>query len=345
MRPPLTNGERESLFPYATKEQLDFIMNNIKQRFRSKFFNKMAEKKVTLVRSQDITLEDIEIDAKYWVLENYIDYGKGNYLGRCACNRKLRRVFTVKHEVTGKRINYGEDHFMQFLGIDKKILYDIIKDFSIINFELDELLIKIKEKQYGYDILERDFHGMELPEDIQAHINANVPLLDRQIDRLSRKLRELQRETKKKEAEALTKMLEEENKRIIEQMEREKRKLESIVERVRQNLPPKPAKEMIAYQLILNGISSTVEVCHILIDYFNQDGTLSAGIHKRPRILPSILQYLLSQAEKGKLILVEKLGVEDCIFKPNDFSIQFELEELDDEDYKDQGEEQLSLFL
>ncbi|MFC5541411.1 MAG: hypothetical protein C0P75_007065 [Bacilli bacterium] len=343
MKPPLTKEERESLYPYATQEQLDFLMKHVKQGFRTKFFNLMAEKKVTLVRSQDISLEEIEKDASHWILDHYIDHGKGNYLGRCACNRKLRRIFTVKHEITGKTIDYGEEHFMQFLSIDKDILRDLIKDFSLINLEMDELLIKIKENRYGYELLETTFHGMDLPEDIQAHIHANVPLLDRQIERLYRKLRKMEKEMRKAQEEALMKAFIEEKNHMLEQLEQERKKLEEIVERVRRSLPPNATKEMIAYQLVLNGIHSTVEICHILIDYFGQDGTLSAGIHKRPRILPSILQYFLEQTEKGHLILVEKLGVTDCIFKPNDdlFNIELEMEENDE---ANQEEEQLSLF-
>lgn len=343
MKPPLTKEERESLFPYATKEQLDFLLNHVKQGFKTKFLNIMADKKVTLVRSQDVTLVEIEKDASSWILEDYIDYGKGNYLGRCACNRKLRRVFTVKHVVTGRRIDYGEDHLMQFLGIDDNILRDIVKDASIIHLELDELLIKIKENQYGYEILE-DLDGMEIPEDIQAHINANVPLLDRQINRLYRKLREIERNVRKQQEESLMKALLEEKNRMLQQIEREHRRLEAIVEKVRQNLPPNPTKEMIALQLVFNGFSSTLEICHILIDYFGQDGSLSAGVHKRPRIFPSILQHFLEQTEKGNLILMEKIGVEDCIFIPNeDVNIRLEMEDTIEEN--NEGEEQLTLFL
>jgi len=342
MKPPLTKEERESLYPYATKEQLDFLMNQVKRGFRTKFFNLMAEKKVTLVRSQDITLEEIEKDANSWMLENYIDYGKGNYLGRCACNRKLRRVFTVKHEITGKTIDYGEEHFMQFLGIDKTLLRDLIKDFSIIDLELDELLIKIKENRYGYELVETKFQGIELPEDIEAHIHANVPLLDRQIERLNRKLLQMEREWKKAKDAVSLKVFNEEN-QLLEQMKAAKRKVETIVEEVRRTLPPNATKEMIAHQLIFHGITSTVEICHILIDYFGQDGTLSAGVHKRPRILPSVLQYLLEQAEKGNTLLVEKIGVIDCIFKPNDDSLHIELES-DEKDESNQKEEQLTLF-
>ncbi len=306
MKPPLTKEERESLFPYATKEQLDFLLNHVKQGFKTKFLNIMADIKVTLVRSQDVTLVEIEKDASSWILEDYIDYGKGNYLGRCACNRKLRRVFTVKHV-------------------------------------LDELLIKIKENQYGYEILE-DLDGMEIPEDIQAHINANVPLLDRQINRLYRKLREIERNVRKQQEESLMKALLEEKNRMLQQIEREHRRLEAIVEKVRQNLPPNPTKEMIALQLVFNGFSSTLEICHILIDYFGQDGSLSAGVHKRPRIFPSILQHFLEQTEKGNLILMEKIGVEDCIFIPNEYvNIRLEMEDTIEEN--NEGEEQLTLFL
>lgn len=344
MKPPLTKAERDSLMQYASKEQLDFIINKVKRGRRTKFLNMMADKKVTLVRSQDISLEEVEQDASGWMLENYVDYGKGMYLGKCACNRPLRRVFTVKHETTGKTIDYGENHLIQFLGIDKTILRDLIQNLTVIDLELDELLIKIKEKEYGYELLENDFHGMEIPEDIQAHIDANVPLLDRQIDRLYRKLRKIEREIKQAEQEAYLKALEEERQQMLEQIEREQKKLQEVVEKVKKNLPPKASYETIAYHFVLNGYSSVVEICHILIDFFGASSTLSAGIYKRPRILPSILKSLLDHVEKGDLILVEKIGVEDCLFKPNIHHIKIELESEEDDEENNHGEEQLSLF-
>lgn len=345
MKPPLTKEQRESLQQYATKEQLDFLMHHVKRGQRTKFLNMMAEKKVTLVRSQDISLEDIEQDASGWYLDEYIDYGKGNRLGKCACNLPLRRVFTVKHETTGKRIDYGENHLIQFLGIDHHILRDLVRHLTVIDLEFDELLIKIKDNKYGYDLLESDFHGMKIPDDIQAHVDANVPLLDRQIDRLYRKLRQLEREFKQAEQEERLKALKEEQQRILEQMEREQKKLEQVVMNVRNQLPPNATKEVIAYQLVLEGISSVVEICHILIEYFGADSTLSVGVHKRPRILPTILQTLLEQVEKGNLIIIEKIGVEDCLFRPNHHDVVIDLED-DEEEVKpnNEGEEQLSLF-
>lgn len=346
MKPPLTKEERESLKQYATKEQLDFLLNQVKRGQRTKFLNMMADKKVTLVRSQDITLEDIEQDASDWYLDEYIDYGKGNLLGKCACNKPLRRVFTVKHEKTGKRIDYGENHLIQFLGIDNQILRDLVRNLTMIDLEFDELLIKIKENDYGYQLLEEDFQGLDIPKDIQAHIDANVPLLDRQIDRLYRKLRQLEREYKRAEQEARLREWEEEKQRMLEQMEREQKKIKELVKIVQNQLPPNASKEDIAYQLVLNGISSVVEVCHILIEHFGADSTLSVGVHQRPRILPSILHSLLEQVEKGNLIIVEKIDVEDCLFRPNhhDVVIELEVDEVEDK-RNNEGEEQLSLFL
>ncbi|NLY79963.1 MAG: hypothetical protein GX072_08780 [Lysinibacillus sp.] len=343
MKPPLTKEEREFLKQYATNEQLDFLTNYVKRGRRTKFLNMMADKKVTLVRSQDITLEDIEQDASGWFLEGYIDYGKGNRLGKCACNLPLRRVFTVKHEVTGKTIDYGENHLIQFLGIDNQILKDLIRNLTVIDLELDELLIKIKENRYGYELLERDFHGMDIPDDIQAHIDANVPLLDRQIDRLYRKLRQLEREFKQAEQEARLKTIEEEQQRVLEQLEREQRKMEKLVEQVRQQLSQDASKETIAYYLVLNGISSIVEICHILIEHFGADKTLSVGVLKRPRILPSILKFLLDQVDRGNLMIVEKIGVEDCLFQRNE-EIVIELEHEEEFKQNNGDEEQLSLF-
>lgn len=337
LKPPLTKEERESLMHFATKEQLDFLLYNVRWGHRTKFLNMMADKKVTLVRSQDITLEEIEQDAAGWILDEYIDYGKGNYLGKCACNRKLRRVFIVKHEETGKTIHYGENHFLEFLGIDKNVLKDLVTHFTMIDLEFDELLIKIKEGQYGYDVIEEDFHGMDLPEDIKSHMNANVPLLDRQIERLYRELRIIEREMRlRKQKEML-----EQHQHMMEQIQKEKIKIEETVNRVHESLPPKGAYDDIAYQLVQNGISSTVEICEILIDYFGADATLSLGVHQRPRILPSILYSLLQQVEQGNLILVEKIGMEDCLFKINDHHLDIELEmDVDIEAEKDAEKEE-----
>jgi hypothetical protein len=315
--PPLSNKERDNLLKFATQEQVSFMMSNVKQSRKSIFLNVIAEQKVTIVRSTDISLGDVERDINQWHLEQYTDYGEGNLLGKCACGRRLRRVFTLKHDVTGKVIDYGEEHFKQFLGIDSKILRELVNGFNVIDLEFDELLIKISENNYCYDLLEVHFKGMEIPTDIQQHINANVPLLDTQIARLYIKLREMERELRNVNDEAYRLALLEERRNMEKQIQAERERLNNVISSVKKSLPYNASKEEIAYQLVLHEFNSTLEICHILIDFFGIDGLLSAGTHQRPRIYYDILFSFKKHEAEGNLIMTKKIEYQDCLFKMN----------------------------
>ena len=101
--------EREQILSVLTAEQRDFLENEVKRGRKTVFENFMRDEKITAIKLADeIKLEDDEMNVVDWRISDYVDFGLGNREGRCACNRRLRYMFTVEHQKTGKRIQYGK---------------------------------------------------------------------------------------------------------------------------------------------------------------------------------------------------------------------------------------------
>lgn len=114
----LSADEREQRLSVLTAEQRDFLENKMKRGRRTIFENVMREEKIAALKSIDITLQEGEVNVVDWLITDYEVFGPDNLGGRCACGRRLRYMFTVEHQITRKKIQYGVDHLSAFLNIE-----------------------------------------------------------------------------------------------------------------------------------------------------------------------------------------------------------------------------------
>lgn len=317
----LSQKEREGLLSLASKEQRDFLLNKVKRGRRTSFGNIMLNEKINAIKSVDLKLNEDEKDVVDWNIIDFIDYGKGNRFGKCACGISLRFMFTVQHIKTGKTIPYGKDHLSEFLNIDVKDVRGLIKELNGFDYELDELLQKIESNDYGYEIYDKVSEKFDVSKDIKQHIEANIPLLERQINRLYGYTKKLSDDEWKTERKVL---LETEQQRQLLQKEQQEFALRERKERDKEILEASKAQlrfsatfAEIAYSLMLNGVNSALEISHIMINHFGADKRISVGSMKRPYIYIDVLVALSNEVENGNLFLDEESDMNDCIFMIN----------------------------
>ncbi len=114
----LSADEKEQQLSVLTAEQRDFLEIEMKRGRRTVFENVKRDEKITALKSIDITLQVDEMNVVDWLISDYDDFGPGNLDGRCACGRRLRYMFTVEHQITRTKIQYGKDHLSAFLNIE-----------------------------------------------------------------------------------------------------------------------------------------------------------------------------------------------------------------------------------
>lgn len=356
----LSADEREQILSVLAVEQRDFLEHELKRGRRTVFENFMRDEKITAIKLADeIKLEEDEMNVVDWRIADYVDFGPGNLHGRCACNHRLRYMFTVEHQITGKKIQYGKVHLSTFLNIEVKDIDGFINELDDIDHELDELLRKVSDNQYFHEYYDRLPDKTVVSKDITKHIEANVPLLDKQINRLKKQfekhmealeeeqkkiLREMALEKlqeKRKQMEALLSdkkknldvlgakraaLLESESIRKQQESNREEsleqkriEKNAAIVEMTKAQLGYNATLEDIVYALVLNGQHSAVAISFNLIEDFGFDKRMSLSTMNRPRIYVAVLNALMEQVKVGNLIKDESSSIKDCIFYVNPY--------------------------
>jgi hypothetical protein len=179
----LEKDEREALLSLLTEQQSFFIREHVKRSKKTVFANEMARDK-GIILPEDVSIEHLELLLDEWILEDYIDNGFVNPDTPCECGRPLRFQYIVKHKSTNEVRRFGITHFEEHTGIPAEIVNAIKKGFTSIDYEMDELLTKVREDWQLQNIgifIPSDF---PYPTDIQSHLDHKVPLLDRQIKRL-----------------------------------------------------------------------------------------------------------------------------------------------------------------
>ncbi|WP_447402887.1 hypothetical protein ACE1MS_09685 [Lysinibacillus sp. fkY74-1] len=352
----LSADEREKRLSLLTGEQRNYLENEMKRSRKTVFERLMRDEKITALKSVDITLEDNERNVIDWMITDYDDFGPGNYIGRCACNRRLRYMFTVEHQKTHKKLQYGKDHLSIFLNIEVKDVNGIIKELDDIDYELDVLLWKTKNNEYYHEYYERIPDKTVVSESIKKHIELNLPFLDPQINRLNKyfekqmealeeEKRRIQREVeleKRKEESSRIEELLEEKKKIDANLEAGKKSKQETefkrqqqenerIEKLSQEQRVRDAKSVkaqlgyhasfdeVAYSLVLNGLHSAVAISRIMANDFGFDKCLSVGTIQRPFIYFDVLLALKKQVDKGNLIMDESSNIVDCIFYVNPY--------------------------
>lgn len=182
--------ERDRILAALTEEQRLFVRDSMVRGRKTLFARVMAAQKGAHI-PEDATFEQIELLVDDWIYLRYEDAGEVSDALKCDCGRSLRYAHTVQNLKTGKTHTFGITHLELHTGIDAKIVAQIKSGFDAIDFELNEILFKVAN---GWDLHrslgERIPESLELPAEIGRHLELGLPLLDRQVNRLRRLIRQ-----------------------------------------------------------------------------------------------------------------------------------------------------------
>ncbi|MGO4548845.1 hypothetical protein AB4Z29_29050 [Paenibacillus sp. 2TAB23] len=205
MKYEMTLEQRDRIMEQLSEEQRHFLHHELVRGRRTLFARQLARKKCQFI-PEDAQFEDIESFIEEWDYIGFTDSGEVSPLTKCECGRSLRYQHQVLHVPTNTIRYFGIEHLQLHTGIDAKAIADIMKGFDVLDGELNEVLSKY---QNGWQLGQHLFlplpEELEVPLDIQAQIDAGLPLLDRQLARIRRRLHELDVVNRKKRlAAALT---------------------------------------------------------------------------------------------------------------------------------------------
>lgn len=205
----LSQEQRDMIQSTLHEDQREFLQNKLKRGYRTIFANEMAKMK-GIILPLDAAAEEVEQLLDEWVLVDFIDSGVVSSDTPCECGRPLRYQYTVEHLSTGRKLKFGQTHLEEHTGLNPQTVRDIIRGFGTIDYELDELLLKINngwtvESALFGAMLPTDLSLISVPVDIQKHIDLELPLLGHQFMRIKKLMREK-----------------------VEQFEREQRQLKEI---------------------------------------------------------------------------------------------------------------------
>jgi len=330
MTKTLKNSQRDELFQELTKDQQFYVMNILKRGKKTAFANVIAQSKGRMIPN-GATDEEIGMLLDDWILDDYLDAGAVSEDLKCECGRVLRYQYIVRHVKTGEVRRFGINHFEEHTGLPGTIVKEVVQGFTKIDYELDELLLKMKNGSPTYDIPE----GLKLPTDIEEPLSLQLPLLDRQEKRLNSLIRSYREEkealqrgsntlealdipTQKKEdlkpKETLPQdelqgsfdLFAEEAKEPLPEITREKPKETYFVG----DLSFTTQEAVDGY--IQKGTESALMICELLIKEGKvQDKRYST---KKPKIYYAVCTYLDSFVASGSMS-VEPLGRDDRIYR------------------------------
>lgn len=176
----LKQTERDQIRSELSESQNKFLNDFLKRGKKTGFANELAKSKANSDSKEDIAAE--------WELVDYLDAGSSWMVDSqlyCECGRKLRYQYIIRNLKTESIKKFGETHFEEHTGIPPQLANKILKGFEKIDYELDEILLKIRNNWTlsvaGLDDIPK---SIAIPLDIQAHLDVNIPLLERQVNRL-----------------------------------------------------------------------------------------------------------------------------------------------------------------
>lgn len=168
------------------KAQKNVLDNMIKEGYKTKWLHVFAIKKGLITEecnNNELTTEDLRVE---WDFVDYIDYYEINPSVRCTfCNHALRHAYIIRNILTNECYVLGINHFEQFTGLSAYDVKNIVKEFKRINIEKKEILSKVIEKK-DMNIKEKLNKEFVIPNDMINQLEVNLPLLERQLQRLRR---------------------------------------------------------------------------------------------------------------------------------------------------------------
>lgn len=179
-----TQEELDKAYLSLSYEQRKVLDEHIKRGRKTKWLNAWAEKKGIVLTEKQLENPDETMNSLLeWVLLDYEEKDHVDPDMRCECGRALKRRYTVCHKGTGKIYKLGEVHFVQHTGLDPEIVRLIRKGLAKIDLERDEILSKVIE---GWKLPFGIPPSIEVPADISGQLNAKLPLLERQVNRMQK---------------------------------------------------------------------------------------------------------------------------------------------------------------
>jgi hypothetical protein len=172
----------EELRVVGIVQRIDMVM---RLRSRRTIFAQMMAKAKGADIPDGASYEDVERFLDGWIYAGYTDAGRVSSDYLCDCGRPLRYQHQVQHKVTGQVLHFGIVHLGEHLQLDAKTVTLIKKGFDVLDQELDEILVKVRDH---WTMPIPIPVGLPIPNDIQAHLDARLPLLDRQFARLRKKI-------------------------------------------------------------------------------------------------------------------------------------------------------------
>ncbi|WP_251636210.1 DUF3895 domain-containing protein [Neobacillus niacini] len=237
----------------------------------------------------------------------------------CECGIPLRYQYIVRHRSTNQIRRFGITHFEEHTGLSVSLIVAIKKGFTQIDYERDELLNKIAD---GWSILDHVPNipsDLKLAKDIQQHLDANVPLLERQLNRLIRDIRLYQ---EKDESNYVTNF--KATKMNVSDVTVEKYENQESLDLFGETIKEVPKQIHIRktgdsrfFQAINGyldeGVTSVRVICELLIKHNGAEK--ERYLTGKPRIYPGVCQYLEQLVYDDKVSLIEVNGKEDRIYQ------------------------------
>ena len=187
----LSQTERDEKLSALTSEQQEFLLNRVKRGKRTMFARVIARYKGISI-TESMTAEDLEQLIEDWRFIDFKDAGpdwRDTSDLKCECGRLLRRQYTVENRASGEVLRFGEQHFEEHTGMSPRIVMEVKNGFVGIDYELDELLVKM-DNAWGLPFHIPD--GFEVPDEYAVPMELGIPLLDRQEKRLRQLVRDFE---------------------------------------------------------------------------------------------------------------------------------------------------------
>lgn len=305
----LTQLERDELSKNLDEKQKQFIDEYLIRGRKTVFANVLAKGKAGGVEETEI-----EKVANQWELQDFIDAGPGwreNPKLFCECGRALRYQYIVLNKETKELKKFGINHFEEHVGIPPQLVKEIIKGIEVIDYERDEILVKINQNWNLIDegiVIPEEF---DIPKDIEQHLEYNVPLLDRQITRLKTIITEYNKLIERERLE----------RNLAEQKSKQERKKQHLAQRreallqqgrFQFDLELDPALQA-GIMIYLEDLNRTQflasEVCQYLIDYHGASNEkYSSGTFK---IFPQVCLFLENLTKNEEIVFLgRKRGID-----------------------------------
>ncbi|MED4358539.1 hypothetical protein [Geobacillus stearothermophilus] len=192
---PLTEAEVDEIYQLLTPKQHKYMDAFTKRSKKSKWLEVLALKKGIIV-TEDMDNEQLAEAVDDWILVEILDGGRGNRPFRCECGMPLRYQYIVAHKKQNKTYKLGETCLGNYTRLTPEIIRDIKKGFHSIHLERDELLLKI---YHGEKTDIKEFVGIEIPQSYLEQIEHDIPLLDKQLQKLHDQLHAKRMEELKKQ--------------------------------------------------------------------------------------------------------------------------------------------------